>query len=421
MAKSSPDLSERVQPDPADIEGPRGHAPWRSRVHRPLAARRPHSSRACTTTSTRPARALDLSAVRRKQDPKTKLPLQRPADYDYFQINPVDNEQKEPGLAGYISTLCGAYRRDCKSVSCAANSLMRRRTLFADETIDKWRVIDGKVPDCARGRGGRPVRIWRCGQRGQTTQSGSWSPRSGRMETHTCSKIARGKPAQETWGKVATSAYERHDADVIVGELKRRRYGAMVVHAWPRTPFKKVTASRGKVVRAEPISALYEQGKVRHVGQFAELEDETIGVLDRGDIWTSALEPSAAIWALSELFTYVLKGAKPAPVPENSDFGKPKGRSSRAYAGMYGEGWADGAHDARKRGFHATQRPVTRFEKSQQYWGPIQERMTEDMKFCARRLDEQLAVASAGTDEAARTEAASPEHQQTAAAHQPSC
>jgi phage terminase large subunit-like protein len=39
-------------------------------------------------------------------------------------------------------------------------------------------------------------------------------------------------------------------------------------------PFKKLTASRGKAARAEPVSALYEQGKVHHVGTFPELEDE---------------------------------------------------------------------------------------------------------------------------------------------------
>ena len=41
-----------------------------------------------------------------------------------------------------------------------------------------------------------------------------------------------------------------------------------------RVPFKEVKASRGKVVRAEPVSSLYEQGKVHHVGAFPALEDQ---------------------------------------------------------------------------------------------------------------------------------------------------
>ena len=83
--------------------------------------------------------------------------------------------------------------------------------------------------------------------------------------------------------------------------------GAMVQQtiqvARPRTPFKKVTASRGKVQRAEPFSALYESGKVRHVGMFPALEDELAGFSTHG--YTGGKSPNRAdalIWALAELF-----------------------------------------------------------------------------------------------------------------------
>ena len=75
-----------------------------------------------------------------------------------------------------------------------------------------------------------------------------------------------------------------------------------------RIPYRAVTASRGKVQRAEPFSALYEQGKVRHVGRFNDLEDEmtafsTVGYLgdyspNRADAW---------IWVLAELFSGLVK------------------------------------------------------------------------------------------------------------------
>jgi hypothetical protein len=113
------------------------------------------------------------------------------------------------------------------------------------------------------------------------------------------------KAGPATWGKVATSAYERHSASCVVGETNFG--GAMVQQtiqvARPRTPFKKVTASRGKVQRAEPFSALYEAGKVRHVGMFAELEDELAGFSTFG--YTGHGSPNRAdalIWALAELF-----------------------------------------------------------------------------------------------------------------------
>ncbi len=124
------------------------------------------------------------------------------------------------------------------------------------------------------------------------------------------------------WAKVATGAYDRHNADVVVGEVN---YGGAMVQstiqtARPRTPFKAVTATRGKTVRAEPFSALYEQGKVRHVGEFPDLEDElvafsTVGYMgerspNRADAW---------IWVLAELFPGMVRKpkaeSKPAEIP----------------------------------------------------------------------------------------------------------
>jgi len=122
------------------------------------------------------------------------------------------------------------------------------------------------------------------------------------------------KAGPATWGRVATGAFERHSADVIVGEGNFG--GAMVEQtirvARSRTPYKKVTASRGKVVRAEPFSAMYEQGKVRHVGIFPDLEDEltafsTIGYTGTG----SPNRADALIWALAELFPAIVAGPRP--------------------------------------------------------------------------------------------------------------
>jgi phage terminase large subunit-like protein len=88
------------------------------------------------------------------------------------------------------------------------------------------------------------------------------------------------KAGPATWGRIAVSAWQRHDGDAIVGETN---YGGEMVMSpsaqgcagqGVRPTVKKVTASRGKVQRAEPFSALYEQGKIRHAGEFRELEDE---------------------------------------------------------------------------------------------------------------------------------------------------
>ena len=72
----------------------------------------------------------------------------------------------------------------------------------------------------------------------------------------------------------------------------------------PSVPFHSVWASRGKVTRAEPISALYEQGRVRHVGAFARLEDQMCAFtvdFNRSEMGYSPDRVDALVWALTEL------------------------------------------------------------------------------------------------------------------------
>ena len=66
--------------------------------------------------------------------------------------------------------------------------------------------------------------------------------------------------------------------------------------------FKEVVATRGKVVRAEPISALYEQGKVSHVGEFPDLEDQMLNFTPGGYVGDGSPDRAdALVWALTEL------------------------------------------------------------------------------------------------------------------------
>jgi phage terminase large subunit-like protein len=119
------------------------------------------------------------------------------------------------------------------------------------------------------------------------------------------------KAGPATWGGVATAAFDRHSADIVVGEDNFG--GAMVQHvittARSNTPYKAVKASRGKVVRAEPISALYEQGKVKHVGYFPELEDELMSFTTTGyQGLSSPNRADALVWAITELFPGLTRG-----------------------------------------------------------------------------------------------------------------
>jgi len=119
----------------------------------------------------------------------------------------------------------------------------------------------------------------------------------------------------DQWAKVAVGAYHRHRADRLVAEVN---YGGEMVRQTIRTvdphiAYTAVHASRGKAIRAEPIAALYEQGKVHHVGTFAALEDELTSWVPG---MASPNRMDALVWALTELL--LGSGNAPAPVAGGS-------------------------------------------------------------------------------------------------------
>lgn len=108
----------------------------------------------------------------------------------------------------------------------------------------------------------------------------------------------------EGWGRRVADAYHRFRADRVIGE---KNFGGDMVRFVVQTadkgiPYKDVNASRGKVVRAEPISALYEQGKVSHVGAFPDLEDQLCAMTMNGYVGEGSPDRAdALVWALTEL------------------------------------------------------------------------------------------------------------------------
>jgi predicted phage terminase large subunit-like protein len=115
-----------------------------------------------------------------------------------------------------------------------------------------------------------------------------------------------GRYAPHEWAKKAIDAYRRHRADRVLAEVNNG--GAMVEEVLrrvdPSVSYRSVHASRGKVTRAEPVAALYEQRKVRHVGAFATLEDQMCNFTSDFDRNRSGYSPDrvdALVWALSEL------------------------------------------------------------------------------------------------------------------------
>lgn len=123
----------------------------------------------------------------------------------------------------------------------------------------------------------------------------------------------RGRP--EEWAKVAVRMYRKWSADRIIAE---KNNGGEMVETVIRTadrsvPVKLVHASRGKVVRAEPVSALYEQGRIHHVGRFDLLEDQMCSF--SVDVIRNASEGSpdrvdALVWGLTEIFEKIAGRAR---------------------------------------------------------------------------------------------------------------
>jgi phage terminase large subunit-like protein len=117
-----------------------------------------------------------------------------------------------------------------------------------------------------------------------------------------------GKLTPDGWARLAIQLYYKYKADRIIGEANNG--GDMIEFVLrtvdPNIPYRKVTATRGKLIRAEPIAGLYEQGKIHHHGYFAELEDQMCE-------WQPS-DPSpnnmdAMVWGFTDLFIRQSLGA----------------------------------------------------------------------------------------------------------------
>lgn len=120
------------------------------------------------------------------------------------------------------------------------------------------------------------------------------------------------------WAKKVVMAFNLHQADRVVAEINN---GGEMVEATLRTvasnlPISVVRASRGKYARAEPISALYEQGRVRHVGVLPALEDQmTQFTHDYSQYSGEGASPDrvdALVWACAELFPSLIRPIRTA-------------------------------------------------------------------------------------------------------------
>ena len=119
------------------------------------------------------------------------------------------------------------------------------------------------------------------------------------------------------WARTVWAMYRKHSADTVVAEVNNG--GDMIRHTLqsvaPNINVREVRATRGKHVRAEPIAALYAQGRIRHVGQFAALENQMTQFTSEGYQGSGSPDRvDALVWAATELFPDMVDTA-PALVP----------------------------------------------------------------------------------------------------------
>ncbi len=236
------------------------------------------------------------------QEPLSGADLPNPHNFATLQMNPGDNLENLP--EGYIEELEALPERERRRFLLGEFQAQVDDALWTYDTIDKCRVSPGQVPELAR------IVI-------AVDPSGCQGPEDLRSDEIGIVVAGRGvdgkayvledlsgRYSPDGWAKASLKGYDLHEADIIVAE---RNYGGeMVRHTIqsvrPGVNVKLVTASRGKTQRAEPISALYEQGKVKHVDTFPEMEDQMCNFSTSG--YSGDRSPDRAdalIWALTEL------------------------------------------------------------------------------------------------------------------------
>ena len=248
-----------------------------------------------------------------KRDPISKAPSPRPFDFGFYLMNPEGNKENLP--AEYMEILNAMPTKERNRYLLGQFSEDSDGALWTEELLHQQRVLgqEGTLPDWLR------IVI-------AVDPSGASGPEDFRSDEIGIVVIALGTdgkaylledlsgrygPGGENgWGAVVANAYERHNADRVVGE---KNFGGdmvrFVIHAEnPDIPYTAVTASRGKVVRAEPVSFLYEQEKIFHVGHFPELEDQLCSMNQSGYVGIKSPDRmDALVWAITELFPKITK------------------------------------------------------------------------------------------------------------------
>ena len=241
-----------------------------------------------------------------KRDPLSGKPILSPENFVRAAINPVDNaENLSPET---IQELANLPERQRKRFFEGAYASELENALWTYERLEEIRMDLSDIPPLQRvvvavdPSGARGPDDERSDEIGIVCAAKGIDDRLYVLEDATC----RLGPAG--WAREAMKVYTRWQGDAIVAEVNYG--GAMVENTIraeaPDVKYIEVRATRGKIIRAEPISALYEEriDKARHVGRFGELEDEMCNFSVSGYVGEkSPNRADALVWAATELMT----------------------------------------------------------------------------------------------------------------------
>jgi len=235
-------------------------------------------------------------------DPVARRALLTPDDYRMLYINPADNRDNiDPAYIRSLEAMPEKHRRRFLEGRYVAEI---DGALWTIELLERQRIAKEDLPLMRR----VVVAIDPSGSKGKederSDEVGITVNGLGQDDNGYLLADLSGRYSPEQWGRIAVKAWKDYGADRIIGE---RNFGGdmvrAVVHAADRNaPFKEVTASRGKVVRAEPVSALYEQGRIFHAGTFPLLEEQQTNFSTAGYLGDRSPDRAdAAVWGFTEL------------------------------------------------------------------------------------------------------------------------
>lgn len=244
--------------------------------------------------------------------PETNRPVIKPESYAFLYMNPLDNAENLEIV--YLERLDALPEKERKRFFLGQFSEEDNDALWTDEVLDYSRHLT-ELPDMVR----IIIAVDPSGCEGdedfRSDEIGIVVGGLGVDGKGYLMADLSGHYGPSEWARIVADAFENYMADRVVAESNYG--GAMVQHtiatANEDIPVTMVRATRGKVVRAEPVSALYDikDNRIKHAGHFPEIEEQLCSFYPDGYKGLKSPDRAdAVIWLFTELFPGLVKAVR---------------------------------------------------------------------------------------------------------------